>query len=321
MKKVFFLLGIVTSLLSCEDSEENAIIEVFEADNGAILRTLEFTNSEFFVNTPESTFSLALEEQDEEDGDLLQDIDVYVSFADNTSDGTIDLSTQEQFLRTIEINEFSRNAMNLPQTQLEFVYSELLEATGLDINQVSCGDQFNIRLVVNLKDERSFTMTNANSNILNFQGFFSSPYCYTINVVEPISQNRFTGTYSYESIQDGPFGPTFGEPRLIDIRVGHSPNVRVFEAKHIRSHPFNELPYPYEFTILCDGVIMEKNQITTVLGGCVGPMSLLGPGDEIAPIDVNNDIAFELWFVEGYNGFDGNCFDGETVSRIRFSRE
>jgi len=330
MKRIILLLGILLgSLMSCSDDEPNLendnLIDVVlaTAEHGAILRTLSFDNSEFDINNLQSRFSVNIEEQDEEDGNLLRDLDIFISFVDNSIDNSTNLSTNEILFRTINREQFSFGSNTLPKTQLEFSFNELLQLTGVNAEQVTCGDQFTARLVLNLTDGRSFTVADANSSILNFQGFFSSPYCYTINVVEPIDQELFVGTYFYESILDGPFGPTFDEPKQVEIQLGHSSNVRVFELKHIISHPINEPPYPYEFSILCDRIIMEKNQLTSVLGECSLQASpvLMGPGDVSAPVNVDDDSVFELWFDEGFDGWDGGCGFGTAPSRIRFSRQ
>ena len=330
MKKII-LLSLFTFLIfiSCSDDDPNLeddnIIEVLleTVDRGAVLRTLEFTNSEFDINNLESRFSVNIEEQDEEDGDLLRNMDVLISFKDNSIENGIDLSTDEVFYRTVERESFSTNSNTLPQTQLEFSFNELLTITGVNAQEVSCGDQFTARLVLNLTDDRSFSTADANSNIISFQGFFSSPYCYTINVVNPISPELFVGSYFYESVFDGPFGPSFDEPQQVEIQLGHSPNVRVFEMKHIISHPFNEPPYPYEFSILCDRIIMEKNQLVSLIGTCGlnDSPALMGPGEESAPVNIDDDSVFELWFDEGFDGWDGGCGFGTAPSRIRFSRQ
>jgi len=329
MKRIILLLVILLgSLMSCSDDEPNLendnLIDVVlaTAEHGAILRTLSFDNSEFDINNLQSRFSVNIEEQDEEEGDLLRDMDVFISFKDNSIINGVNLSTDEILFTTIEKDGFSTNDNALPQIQLELAFAELLQATGVNVQQVNCGDQFIARLVINLEDDRSFSVDDANSNILAFQSTSSSPYCYTINVVDPIDDELFVGTYFYESILDGPFGPTFREPRAIEIQLGHSSNVRVFEAKHVNSSD-SEPAYLYEFSLLCNRIVMEKNQIVSLGRKCITNSSspLMGPGENSAPLNIGDDSVFELWFDEGFDGWDGGCGFGTAPSRIRFSRQ
>ena len=65
-------------LLSCTD-DDSTTAQFLNADRGAILRTVEFRSAEFRVNDPESFIDILIEEQDEEDGDLLDYVEVYVA--------------------------------------------------------------------------------------------------------------------------------------------------------------------------------------------------------------------------------------------------
>ncbi len=328
MKNILLLCLIcIGSLTSCSEDTILTPGNIVEPQNGAVLRTISFANSHFDIDNLESTFSVNIEEQDATRGDILENVQVYISYLVNNTSGGQGTPTKEVLLRTITPDLFTRNSVtDLLRTQLEISFSEALQATGMQSSQISCGDQFLVRLALNLTNGLSFSVNDANSQIIGAQGFFSSPFCYTINVIEPIDPILFTGTYLYESVFDGPIGPSFGEPELVEIMTGHSTNVRVVELEHILSDFFNIDPLPYEFTFLCEGVIMEKNQLAANSesdGKCDlnSPGMLLGPGDEIAPINVADDSVFELWFVEGFNGWDGGCGFENAPSRIRFTRQ
>ncbi len=327
MRKITLLLVIPWLVVSC-NTDDKAIDQVNQGiEYGAVIRTLSFNNSEFVVDDLSSVFSVNIEEQDKENGDLLESVDVFVRFKDNNLTGG-DLSTEEVKVRTLMPGDFQRGgADNLPRMTLELGYSELLDATGIPHSQVACKDQFLVRLSVNLTNGLVLSTQNASSMILAFRTFFSSPYCYTINVVEPIDDDLFTGFYRYESIVDGPLGPTFvtthGRPQIAEITRGHSNTVRIVPLKHILAHPSNEQPRDYEFSIVCDELVFQKNQLSSVIGGCdtVTNAILLGPGDENAPVNPTDDSVFEIWLVEGYNGWDGGCGFGTAPSRVRFTKQ
>jgi len=320
MKKMILILLVTT--LSCNTDEKTIETVDKGITHGAIARTLGFENAEFQVGDTSSYFNVHLEEQDEEDGGLLDAIDVYVSFMDNNPDNG-DVSTSEVLLKSLEKDQFEDGPFGLPRTFLNVTYAEALAATSLNDSQVLCKDQFILRLDIRLTDGRSFTTGSAASGIIAYTTFFSSPYCYIINVVEPIEQSLFTGTYSWQSILDGPFGPSLLGTELVEIENGHSNTVRKVKLKYILAHLEN--PIYYEFSIVCDEVVFGKNQFTSVEASCspfgIDAPILLGPGDENAPVNSMDDSVFEVWFVEGYLGFDGQCGFGTVPSRMRFVKQ
>lgn len=325
MKRSILLIWTVLLVLSCSDDDKAIDIVTEEIQYGAVVRTLQFNSSEFNVGEPNSTFSVDIEVQDEQDGGLLEAVDLYVRFLDNTPAGG-NFSTQEVLYGKLLPDEFSTGANGFPRMTLQITQSELAQATGVSIASIACKDQFLLRAEINLTDGRSFTVGNASSIILAYETFFSSPYCYTINVVEPIDEELFTGEYVMTSIVDGPLGPTFNEvgEAVMVTKAPHSNTVRQVLLKHRLSHPSNELPRIYEFSIVCDEVIFRKNQLSSVIGMCTFSSNspiLLGPDTENAPVSLLDDSVFEVWFVEGYDGWDGRCGFGTAPSRLRFTKQ
>ncbi len=319
----FLALILVTVFVSCSNDDKAIDIVNEELEYGAVIRTLSFNNSEFNINNTSSVFSVEIEMQDKENGDLLESVDVYAAYLDNTPAGG-NFSKQEVFIKKLMPEDFTNGPNGLPRMTLETQYNVLANALGVSQDLIACKDQFLVRLVVNLTDGRSFTTGTASSIILAYETFFSSPYCYTINVTEPLEEDLFTGTYRMSSVLDGPLGATFEDPGLIEItKAPHSNAVRQVLLKHRLSHPTNELPRIYEFSIVCDEVVFRKNQLSSVIGYCSFNSSqiLLGPGEENAPANLLDDSVFEIWFVEGYLGFDGNCGFGTAPSRIRFTKQ
>lgn len=312
-------------VFSCSD-DEKAIDRVNEElEYGAVVRTLNFNNSEFDVTDPNSVFSVDIEVQDEQDGGLLESVDLFVSFIDNTPAGG-DFSTQEVRYGSLFPEDFSNGANGFPRMTLQLSYAELANLVGVPQGSIACKDQFAVRLEINLTDGRSFTTGNASSIILAYETFFSSPYCYFINVVEPLDEDLFVGDYVMTSVVDGPLGPTFNETdQLVTVmKAPHSGAVRQVLLKHRLSHPTNELPRIYEFSIVCDEIVFRKNQLSSVIGVCTFSSSspiLLGPDTENAPANPLDDSVFEVWFVEGYDGWDGRCGFGTAPSRIRFTKQ
>lgn len=323
MKKLYSLLLVALLMVGCNTDDKIALQLIEEKQYGAVVRTLNINNGEFIIGDPSSEFSVNIEEQDEAFGELFQSIDVYVRFVDNTDNGS-NFSTAEVKMEELPSDQFTPGGSEgLPRTTMNYTYGELLQATGVAESNVSCKDQFLLRLDLNLTDGRSFTTGSASSIIIAYETFFSSPYCYTINVVEPIDEDLFVGTYNFQSLVDTPEGPSFRELGPVEIRRGNSDNERVVALKHRRSHPTNELPRNYYFTIACDELIFQKNMLSSVIGYCgfSGAPILLGPDTVNAPVNINDDSVFEVWFVEGYLGWDGECGFGTVPSRVRFTKQ
>ncbi|MEP0263468.1 hypothetical protein [Dokdonia sp.] len=317
MKKITFILLSVILCISCNEEDKAIETVLEEVDRGAILRTLNFNNGEFVVNDPESIFSINLEEQDIEEGGLLNTVDVFVSFIDNTPAGN-SITTSRVLLETIPASSFTSNGLGLPGITLDYTFAELLSATGLSIDQTACKDQFRLDLDLNLSDGLTFNITNSGGTVVNTSGFFKSPFTYLINIVEPILSDQFTGIYQFTSIQDGFFGPTFGEDGLVTVTNGHSNNVRVFEVNG-SSGTVIEI----EFSVVCDITVVTRYQ--KIRFGCtlddVSDRVLIGPDVIPATIDPNDDSVFELYFLEAFEGFDAKCNFENVPSKIRFSKQ
>lgn len=322
MKKYLFHFCFVLVFLSC-DKEESVFEEVDEnLTIGAYIRTNETYNTGYAVGAPNDVFGINIEVQDEENGELLQNIEVFLSF--KPSEGSI---VTELLLKTLELDIFVPGPFGNPSTDLFINQAEAAEALNIQMNEIVCKDQFIVRLKVNLTDGRSFTTGQSSSKIIAVDDFWSSPFCYTINVVEPIAETEFVGTYFLEHIEDGPLGPTFTGSQFVEVYKGHSTNTREIRLRH-RLSIEAELPRIFRFTIMCDEVFFNKNLLSSKIGFCNdllgnngGPPILLGPDVENAPVNINDDTVFELWFVEGYLGFDGDCGFGTAPSKIRLSKQ
>ncbi|MFC4636131.1 hypothetical protein ACFO3O_19650 [Dokdonia ponticola] len=315
MKKITFLILSMIVCIACDDEEKAIETVLVEVDRGAVLRTLNFNNGEFVVNDPASIFSVDIEAQDIEDGGLLSTVDVFVSFIDNSPGNSV--STQPVLLETLTPENFSSTDFGLPRITLEYTYEALLTATGLTLDQTNCKDQFRLDLDLNLSDGLTFNLDNSGGTVVNTSGFFRSPFTYLVNIVEPIASDQFTGIYELTSIEDGFFGPTFGDDVLVTIRNGHSNNVRIFEVEA----PENALEI--EFSIVCDVAVVTRYQRTRF--GCtqddVSDRILIGPDSIPATIDPFDDTVFELHFLEAFEGFDSRCNIANIPSKVRFSKQ
>ena len=169
-KFLFASLFVVT--FSCADSE-NTIDTVLDYETGAILRTISVNNAVLNSSDPNSTFSVTVEEQDEADGALFQQVNVYCMLKDLT-DGND--STDFMLVTSIPASDFSTGPVGLPRGDVVMTFGDAAAAMGVGPSQYSPGDVFVVGLEVVLTDGRSYDWTSAAGIITG--GFFSSPFKY-----------------------------------------------------------------------------------------------------------------------------------------------
>ena len=168
INKIVVLLLSVIMFSGCE-SDDKAIDLVFDGVSyGAVLRTLEVTGKSFNLSDLNSAFSVIVEEQDEEYGALLSEVDVYVS-------GGAAGST-EAMVSTVPASAFTTGDKGLPVATISVTLGETLTALGLGTNY-GVGDVYRIRLSLKLTDGREFSTSSSSSSL---QGsYFSSPFIYS----------------------------------------------------------------------------------------------------------------------------------------------
>ena len=197
MKKIINKLLIIafafSTVISCKDPD-NAIYDVFDGiEHGAILRTLDRVSTNYNIFDLNSSFEIVIEEQDEEYGALLDVVNVYISYTDNTDD-SVDNSRAEVLLKAISASEFTTSANGLPTTSVSSSFSESLVALGFTIGDgnYNGGDLINFRLEVVLTDGRTFSSDDASGSLEG--SYFQSPYAYTAGIL-CIPASPITGDY------------------------------------------------------------------------------------------------------------------------------
>ena len=217
LNKIVLLLLSVIVISSCE-SEDKAIDQVFDGVSyGAVLRKLEITSGSYNLSDLNSAFTVVVEEQDEEYGALLSEVDVYVSKGGN-----------EAMVSTVPASAFSIGDKGLPVTSISVTLGEALTALGLGSNY-GVGDVFGIRLSLKLTDGREFSAASASGSL---QGsYFASPFFYTSAILctpKPGDyvvdmQDSYGDGWQGDGIKvtfDG--GPRDGEEVFIDMLSSYS---------------------------------------------------------------------------------------------------
>ena len=125
-----FLLGVI--VISCEDEDKNPL-PVQEYENGAVLRTIRIISGSIDkFNIATSAWSAELEFFEDSDTDitLLESVDVFLRFRDNTAfNGTNDVA--EILYTNIPGSSFQIGPTGLPRYTLSINAGDALNALGL----------------------------------------------------------------------------------------------------------------------------------------------------------------------------------------------
>jgi len=169
LNKIVLLLLSVVVLSSCE-SDDKAIDQVFDGvEYGAVLRKIEIVSGSYNLTDLNSAFTIIVEEQDEEYGALLSEVDVYVSRSGN-----------EAMAFSVPASAFTIGDKGLPVTTISVTLGQALTALGLGSNY-DVGDVYGIRLSLKLTDGREFSAASASGSL---QGsYFASPFYYTAPIL------------------------------------------------------------------------------------------------------------------------------------------
>ena len=325
MKKVFtivcslLILGVIAT--SCT-GEDNTVDTVFaDVTNGAVLRGVTLISNEIPVGVVDANFSIELEEQDNQDGALLESMDVYVTFADNTPDegDSTGATFDEVFLRNVPASEWAPGPFGLPRFTLTITVQEYLAAVGLsDLESIFGGDTFSTRLSLNLTDGRVFSVSNAGAIITG--GFFNSPFQYLTPVVCPVEEEFFTGNYNVTQVTQSIFGYDTFDPdgggivlELFNAAQAVDDNgdgiltqpdeaealtstQRAFDADYIASLAFGNTR-TYIIDYVCNEVTFPTGQ-TTGLQCAGGGITLGPPSGPNGMYDFEDDSVFNLIFTD-----------------------
>ncbi len=170
-------------ITSCEDSDKIIDDILATTERGAVLRTIESSGTYNRFDTS-TNFSVTFEEQDVEDGGLLDKVDVFVNFVDNTA-ANGETSVSEVLVQTYQASDFETGPFGLPRATFSSTFAEALAALGVVEGQFDGGDYILFRLQLTLTDGNTYS-NDTNTNTLT-GSFFASPFQYqqTIKCIPP----------------------------------------------------------------------------------------------------------------------------------------
>jgi hypothetical protein len=178
--------SIAIFMVACQESD-NAIDAVFNGTTkGAIIRTVSLNSGEFNSYDLNSAFDVDIEVQDEENGGLMEKVNVYLGFK-----GT------EVLAKTLTASSFTAGPFGLPRANIRITLSDAIAALGLTSSQYTGGDALPVRLELVLTDGRVFSGDDASGSL---QGsYFSSPFKYN-TVIKCIPNSAIPGIYTINMV-------------------------------------------------------------------------------------------------------------------------
>ncbi len=184
--KLFTALAF-SSLLITSCDEGNAVVDDITSNTlrGAILRTVNVTSNELPIGVAEGFFGVELEIQDSENGNLVETVDVYANFRDNTPDNGKGATTTDVLVGTVPKSTFTIGEFGLPRFGYEITLPELLSGTGVAESEIDGGDEFRVRFELVLSDGRKYSFAQNSGTLTG--SFFASPFLYTATIVCPPS--------------------------------------------------------------------------------------------------------------------------------------
>ena len=313
--KVYILSALAGAwMVSCSEDDKLTVDIQENVERGAVLRTISTDGTAWNSLDTSETFTVVLEEQDLEDGALLDEVRVFVNLVDNTPAATT--TTSETQIATIPASDFTFDVNNLPRTTYAVSLADVETALGIVLGDYNCGDVFAFRLELELTDGRVFTDTDLTGTV---QGgsFFASPFAYNISLISLLpSDDLYTGSYALTQTSPGIFGVSDYQDGTYTVEsiantIKVIRNVPTFPA----FGPFGPVDVQFEF--ICGEIVLTAGQ--GVGAGCNGTINS-GPADVNATYDEANpdDSAFNINFTSDE---DDDCQTGTAQAVINLVKQ
>jgi hypothetical protein len=180
--KIFLATLLVFSFNACGDSETIVDSVVDGTTAGAVLRTVADDSNSNVLNSSDGTsfWSQVIEAQDQENGSLLESVDVFVTIRDLSPDNG-ETPPSEALVKTIPAADFTTGPLGLPRATAMATFAEATSAMGLSAAEYAPGDLYVFEVRLNLTDGRTYGAKDAAGIITG--GYWASPYRYNAALV------------------------------------------------------------------------------------------------------------------------------------------
>lgn len=285
---------------SCEDGDQVFDDIRSNETRGAVLRTVNLSSNELPIGDATANFTVELEIQDQENGTLVDNVEIYIGFNDNTDNVGPGTDVEEQLFATVNKSAFTIGEFGLPRFEFSTLLSDMLSFVGRNDSDITGGDNFPIRFELVLNDGRRYTNTDNSGTLTG--SFFSSPFLYTPLVICPVPETYLTGQYSItQTLGSAPFGIGDGFTQSPVEVVANGTNRTIAFAYDPGGFGSG---YTFSFDLVCGEIQGFSGTIDSGSLGCDGS-SIGQTGVGVVPYDLADDSSFTINF-EDFNP-DGGC--------------
>lgn len=212
-----FLVGMVGLLFAACAEGDNVFDQIVaEETRGSILRTVEVRQSEIEYDIPSSSlvgggFDATVELQDAQDGGLLQSLDVYIGYIDNTSDrGNSTVGDSEVLVQSFSLADGTIGPNGLPRFTYTTTADAMQAALGIAGDEIFGGDAFSIRFEIVRTDGAVYSAADNSGTITG--SYFSSPFEYqAVMVCAPKPAQEGTWRVDMQDAFGDGWQPTTGD--------------------------------------------------------------------------------------------------------------
>ncbi|MBO6533157.1 MAG: hypothetical protein JJ885_05535 [Muricauda sp.] len=302
-KQISILLfsGAALCISSCDEGDTVVDQVTAGTERGAILRTITVISNELPVGDESGNFAVELEVQDSEDGELVNQVEVYVGFRDNTEEIGPGTNVEETLFATISSTTFTNGPFGLPRFTYSATLPDMLAHVNRTNDDITGGDQFTIRFELVLTDGRRFSFANNTGTLTG--SFLRSPFLYTPLVICPVPEDYFVGEYSItQNSGSAPFGieDAFSQPSVFVEANGVSRTIEfIYDPGGFGAS------FAFTFDLVCGEIQNFSGSITEGGLGCAGGGDIGQTAMSNFEYDLTDDSEFTIVF-EDFNP-DGGC--------------
>ena len=301
-------LAVLLVLGACEDGDKVFDQIVEQETRGAILRTTNVISNDLPIGDPSGNFSVELEIQDQENGTLVTDVEVYIGFNDNTADVGPGTNVAESLFETLSSSTFTIGEFGLPRFTYMVTLPDMLSFVGRNDSDITGGDQFTVRFELVLSDGRRYSAADNSGTLTG--SYFNSPFLYSPTVICPIPDGAFTGTYTSVQNTAGIFGQVVTDTDHEVTAAGTS--IRNIAAQVYPQ--FGGFDATLTFDLVCDNIIFFPYDTGLACAGA--PTITYAASATVTGYDVNDDSEFTLIFDE----FGGTCGADAAGVSVTFTK-
>ncbi|RNC89276.1 MAG: hypothetical protein ED555_07180 [Allomuricauda sp.] len=291
-------LAIVLVLGACEEGDKVFDQIVEQETRGAILRTTNLISNDLPIGDASGNFSVELEIQDQENGTLVTDVEVYIGFLDNTADIGPGTNVAESLFETVSSSTFSVGEFGLPRFTYMVGLPDMLSFVGRNDSEITGGDQFTVRFELVLSDGRRYSAADNSGTLTG--SYFNSPFLYTPTVICPLTAS-FSGTFDLSLANPGVFsGGVFTEGNVEISEVGTT----IREIATVNYPQFGGFNRTFQFDLICGAVVVLPEQ-DQGLQCTAGVPLIYNPSPNTTTYDPTDDSSLTIIFLEDTEGTCG----------------